>query len=170
MSNFYLSDSRVLTDNRLSSFDFRVYSYLCKEFNIQTLKPFVRLLDIKGFFQTTQEEVEKSINNLIKIKVDNESLLTVNNKGCFLEFDMPRHRSFLKSLKFEKFNSKKGWNIIKESTQQTIVTNYKFPKLDSHQLYDALMKLPIEEFKQIKSEDLMFPWVLKDVSKNRRYN
>ena len=35
MSNFYLSDPKVLTELKLQDDDFRIYSYCCKQFNVK---------------------------------------------------------------------------------------------------------------------------------------
>lgn len=170
MSSFYLSDSLVLKDNRLSSLDFRIYSYLCSEFNIQTLKPFVRLLDIKGFFQLTKEQVETTLQKLSALKVNEDLLLKVKDNGKYLEFDMPRHRTFLKSIGFEKFNSSRGWNIVKQENQSINLKKYKYVNLDQHQLYDKLRELPVEELQSLKETDLLYGWVLRNVKKDRNIN
>jgi len=170
MSSFYLSDSKVLKDTRLNEMDFRIYSYLCSEFNIQSLKPFVRMLDIKGFFQITKEQVETSLQRLLAIKVDGDVLLTCKDNGKYLEFDMPRHRKFLKTIGFEKFNSSRGWNVVKSENQSVQIKKYKYPNLDQHQLYDALKDLPSDEFEQITEKDLIYPWVLRNVRNDRKTN
>ena len=51
MSNFYLSDTKVLKENKLNNLDFRIYSYCCHQFNVKTLSSFNRLVDISGTFQ-----------------------------------------------------------------------------------------------------------------------
>lgn len=167
MSSFYLSDNKVLKDTRLNSMDFRIYSYLCSEFNIQSLKPFVRMLDIKGFFQITKEQVEQSLQRLLAIKVDGDVLLTCKDNGKYLEFDMPRHRKFLKGIGFEKFKSSRGWNVVKSENQSVNIKQYKYPNLDQHQLYDKLKELPLDELNELRPDQLMYPWVLKNVKNDR---
>ena len=88
-----------------------------------------------------------------------------NREAKRVEFDLPRYRSFLKSIGFLGYNSAKGWTNIQNYLKKDIVDTkvYKFKNLDQYQLFDHLRDLPDEEFNKIQASDLLYPWVLKQV-------
>ena len=44
---------------------------------------------------------------------------------------------------------------------------YLYPGLDQYELYDELIDLPEEELKKVTKDQLQYPWVLRNVIKNR---
>ena len=78
--------------------------------------------------------------------------------------------SFFESIGFKKF-SNYGWRVLnnhlKEIHTQESKRVYLYPRLDQYELYDQLSDLPTEELNKIKKEQLQYPWVLRDVIKNR---
>ena len=170
MSNFYLSDTKVLKENKLSTLDFRIYSYCCHQFNVKTLTSFIRLVDIAGQFQMSLEDVQESLSRLARIHIDEDALISIKDVGKYLVFDMPRHKKFVQSIGFTKFGGSKGWSTLKNHTQQFTTKKYLFPQLDQHELYDKLKDLPSEEFNRIKETDVMYSWVYRNVKKHRESN
>ena len=84
---------------------------------------------------------------------------------------MPRHREFIKQIGFMKFNSSKGWKVLRECITKVATDKiYKFPKLDMYQLQDHLAKMPDEELNKLKEEDLLYGWILKNEKKHRKNN
>ena len=83
---------------------------------------------------------------------------------------MPAHKKFLQSIGFKKF-SNYGWRVLnghlKEINTKQLKKEYIYPRLDQYELYDELSDLPTEELNKIKKEQLQYPWVLKNVIKNR---
>ena len=168
MSNFYLSDPKVLNELKLLDEDFRIYQHCCKQFNVKTLNSFVRVVDIAGQFQISIEQVQHSLARLSRIRVEGLPLITVRQKDHYLTFDMPRHRAFIKQICFAKFNSSKGWKALRGCIQNVASQKkYKFDKLDQWELLDKLEKMPEEEFKRIKPSDLLFPWMYTNAKKIR---
>ena len=58
-------------------------------------------------------------------------------------------------------------NHLKEVHHQEIQKEYLYPNLDQYELHDQLEDLPTEDLKNIKTDQLKYPWVLKNVIKNR---
>ena len=171
MSNFYLSDPLVLNELKLQDEDFRIYQHCCRQFNVKTLNSFIRIVEIAGQFQLSIEQVQHSLARMTRIRIQGLPLITVKEKSKYLVFDMPRHREFIKQIGFMKFNSSKGWKVLRECITQ-VATNktYKFPKLDMYQLQDHLAKMPDEELNKLKEEDLLYGWILRNEKKHRKYN
>ena len=170
MSNFYLSDTKILKENKLNNLDFRVYSYCCHQFNVKTLTSFIRLVDISGTFQIGLEQVQESLNRLARIHIDGLALISIRDAGKYLVFDMPRHKHFIQQIGFTKFGSSKGWSTLKNHTQQFTTKKYLYAGLDQYELFDKLNDLPIEEFNKINPNDLMYSWIYRDVKKHRTNN
>ena len=107
--------------------------------------------------------------DLSKIKHLDLPLISIK-QDKFISFDMPSHRKFLESIGFKKF-SNYGWRVLnnhlKEIHTQESKRVYLYPRLDQYELYDQLSDLPTEELNKIKKEQLQYPWVLRDVIKNR---
>ena len=167
MSSFYLNDPLVLNELKLTNQDFRIYSYCCRQFNVVKVQSYIRLVNIAGQFQISLETVQQSISNLSRIHIDGLALIKVHDNGKYLVFDMPRHKHFIQSIGFQKYNQSRGWKALKEHTQGFIKKKYLFPNLDQHQLFVKLVDLPKDEFDQINENDLMFKWVYKDAKKYR---
>ena len=171
MSNFYLSDPLVLNELKLQDEDFRIYQHCCRQFNVKTLNSFIRIVEIAGQFQLSIEQVQHSLARMTRIRIQGLPLITVKEKSKYLVFDMPRHREFIKQIGFMKFNSSKGWKVLRDCISK-VNTNktYKFPKLDMYQLQDHLSKMPDEELNKLKEEDLLYGWILKNEKKLRKNN
>ena len=170
MSNFYLSDTKVLTELRLNDLDFRIYSYCCRQFNVKTLTTFIRLVDISGQFQISMEKVQDSIDRLARTHIDGDALISIKDNGKYLVFDMPRHKTFVKQIGFTRFGGSQGWKNLKAHVQQFTNKTYLFPNLDQHELYDKLTDLPQKEFERIKETDVKYGWVYRNAAKYRQSN
>ena len=85
-------------------------------------------------------------------------------------FDMPSHRKFLESIGFKKY-SNYGWRVLNnhlnEINTKQLKKEYLYPGLDQYELYDELIDLPEEELKKVTKDQLQYPWVLRNVIKNR---
>ena len=168
MSKFYLTDPNINT-LPLNDLQFRVYQYLCANYNVKKQEAFVRIVNIAGQFQLTKDEVQQLLVDLSKIKHLDLPLISIK-QDKYISFDMPSHRKFLESIGFKKF-SNYGWRVLnnhlKEIHTQESKRVYLYPRLDQYELYDQLSDLPTEELNKIKKEQLQYPWVLRDVIKNR---
>jgi len=47
LRQFYISDPKIF-DLKMSAFDFKLYSYLCKNYDLKRLTPYVRMIDCAG--------------------------------------------------------------------------------------------------------------------------
>ena len=170
MSNFYLADPNILTA-QLTDQEFKIYHYLCKNYNVQKHTAYVRLVDIAGLFQLQTKEVEEILIKFCQIKVNDLPLINIT-KEKYTIYSMPSHKNFLEKIGFKQNNSYKGFKAINgylnqvHTKEQKIIKKYLYPGLDYWDLLDKLESLPAEEFKKITKEQLQYPWVLKDV-KNR---
>ncbi len=83
---------------------------------------------------------------------------------------MPSHRKFLESIGFKKY-SHYGWRVLNNHLNEVhtkhLKKEYLYPGLDQYELYDELIDLPEEELKKITKDQLQYPWVLRNVIKNR---
>ncbi len=171
MSIFYLSDPLVLNELRLQDDDFRIYQHCCRQFNVKTLNCFIRLVDIAGQFQISVEQVQHSLARMTRIRIEGEPLIKIKDSGKFLVFDMPRHKVFIKSIGFQRFNASKGWKHLREHLANAPVKKkYLYPKLDQYELLDLLIELPQEQFDKIKPEDLLYGWMYRNAKKIRKDN
>ena len=168
MSKFYLTDPNINT-LPLNNLQFRIYHYCCANYNVKKLQAFIRIVNIGGQFQLTKDEVQKELIELSKIKHLDLPLIKIT-KDNYISFNMPAHKKFLESIGFKKFQTA-GWRILnghlKEIHTKKIKKEYLYPRLDQHELYDELIDLPEEELNKITKNQLRYPWVLKDVIKNR---
>ena len=168
MSKFYLTDPNINT-LPLTDQQFRIYHYCCANYNVKKLQAFIRIVNIGGQFQLTKDEVQKELIELSKIKHLDLSLIKIT-KDNYISFDMPAHKKFLESIGFKKFQSA-GWRILnghlKEINTKQLKKEYLYPRLDQYELYDELSDLPTEELNKITKDQLQYPWVLKNVIKNR---
>ena len=165
MSKFYLTDPNILTA-ALTVQEFKIYHYLCSNYNVQKHTAFVRLVNIAGLFQLTIPEVEKILIKFCQIKVNDLPLMNII-KDKYDIYSMPSHKRFLETLGFKQNNSFKGFKTINgylkqvHTKEQEIINNYIYPKLDQWELLEKLESLPTEEFKKVKPEQLQYPWILK---------
>ena len=168
MSKFYLTDPNINT-LPMTALQFKIYHYCCANYNVKKHEAFIRIVNIGGQFQLTKDEVQKELIELSKIKHLELPLIKIK-EGKFISFDLPSHRNFLESIGFKKF-SNYGWRVLnnhlKEIHTQEIKREYLYPRLDQYELYDQLSDLPTEELNKIKKEQLQYPWVLRNVIKNR---
>lgn len=168
MSKFYLTDPNINT-LPLTDLQFRIYHYCCANYNVKKLQAFIRIVNIGGQFQLTKDEVQQELINLSEIKHLDLPLIKIT-KDNYISFDMPAHKKFLESIGFKKFQSA-GWRVLnghlKAIHTKELKKEYIFPRLDQDELYDELIDLPIEELNKIKKEQLKYPWVLRNVIKNR---
>ncbi len=168
MSKFYLTDPNINT-LPLTDLQFRIYQYLCGQYNIKKQQAFIRIVNVAGQFQLTKDEVQKELIVLSNVRHLDLPLITIK-QDKYISFDMPSHRKFLESIGFKKYQSA-GWRVLnghlKEINTKQLKREYLYPRLDQYELYDKLDDLPTEELNKIKKEQLQYPWVLKDVIKNR---
>ena len=168
MSKFYLTDPNINT-LPLDDFQFRIYQYLCSQYNVKKQQAFVRVVNIGGQFQLTKDEVLKKLIELSEIKHLDLPLISIEQKNYY-SFDMPAHKKFLESIGFKKYQSA-GWRILnshlKQINTKELKIDYLYPTLDQHELYDQLDDLPTEELKKINRKRLKYPWKLNEVIKNR---
>ena len=168
MSKFYLTDPNI-NILHLTDLQFRIYQYLCGQYNIKKHQAFIRIVNIGGQFQLTKDEVQEELIKLSEIRHLDLPLISIEEKK-YISFDMPAHKKFLQSIGFKKF-SNYGWRVLnghlKEINTKQLKKEYLYPRLDQYELYDELSDLPTEELNKIKKEQLQYPWVLRDVIKNR---
>ena len=165
MSNFYLTDPNLITAP-LTHQEFKIYHYLCKNYNVQKHTAYVRLVDIAGLFQLTTKEVEEILIKFCQIKVHDLPLINIT-KEKYTTYSMPSHKKFLEQIGFKQNNSYKGFKAINgylkqvHTKEQKIIKNYIYPKLSEWELLDKLESLPTEEFEKVKEDQLKYPWMLK---------
>ena len=168
MSKFYLTDPNINT-LPLTDLQFRIYQYLCAQYNVKKQSAFVRIVNVGGQFQLTKDEVQEELIALSKVKHLELPLITIKQEK-YISFDMPAHRKFLESIGFKKFSTY-GWRVLnnhlKEIHNKELNINYLYPRLDQHELYDQLDDLPTKDLKKIDPKKLKYAWVLKNVIKNR---
>jgi len=174
MKNFFISDSKVLTENKISHFDFRIYEFLCSNFNVKKISAYVRINDVSGQFQLTQAQVKESLGRLSKIIIDGSPLITIEDGPHYLIFDLPRHKKFLDSIGFRKHSAAVGWknlgSYLKQNQDNKIIKLYLYPKLDQYQLDDKLRTLSDEELNKINEKQVMYPWMLRNEKHRRSRN
>jgi len=67
MKSFFISDPEVIKEIKIIPSDYRIYEYLCLNFNVKSHEAFVRIVNIAGQFQLSQTEVKDSLLRLSKI-------------------------------------------------------------------------------------------------------
>ena len=108
---------------------------------------------------------------MTRIRIDSEPLIKIKDAGKYLVFDLPRHRTFIKDLGFKRYNSSKGWKLLKDHISNKATNkNYLYHKLDQYELEEQLVKLPTAEFKKINKTDLKYPWSYENAKKLRASN
>ena len=168
MSKFYLTDPNI-NILPLTDLQFRIYQYLCGQYNIKKQQAFIRIVNIAGQFQLTKDEVQEELIVLSNIRHLDLPLITIK-QDKYISFDMPSHKKFLESIGFKKYQSA-GWRVLnghlKEIHNKEIKKVYLYPRLDQYELREQLEDLPTEDLSKIKKDQLLYPWVLRDVIKNR---
>ena len=128
MSKFYLTDPNI-NILPLTDLQFRIYQYLCAQYNIKKQQAFIRIVNIGGQFQLTKDEVQKELIELSKIKHLDLPLVSIEEKN-YISFDMPAHKKFLESIGFKKF-SNHGWRVLnghlKEINTKKLKKEYLYP-------------------------------------------
>ena len=168
---FYLTDPNILTAP-LTDQEFKIYNYLCKNYNVQKHTAYVRKVDVAGLFQLSINEVEKILVKFCQTKVNDLPLMQIT-KDKYEIFNMPSHKKFLEQVGFKQNNSYKGYRAINGYLKQLgtkeneIKKNYLYPNLEEWDLLDKLESLPKDELLKIKPNQLKYPWRLKDALKNR---
>ena len=171
MSKFYLTDPNIITA-AITDKEFKIYHYLCSNYNVQKHTAYVRLVDVAGLFQLTTKEVEEILIKFCQIKVNDLPLINIT-KEKYTIYSMPSHKQFLEQIGFKQNNPYKGFKAIngylkqRDQQEQEIKINLIYPKLDRYELQDKLESLPTEELKKINPKQLKYGWILKDVIKAR---
>jgi|TARA_B110000858_G_scaffold58043_1_gene67580 hypothetical protein len=122
MRQFYISDPAVF-DLEMSAFDFRLYSYLCKNYDLKRLAPFVRMIDCADHFVVPMPKIKEALQRLSLMNIDYKPLITHKK---FTYFDMPRYKHFLENIKFKKDYSNKGFNKVKQNVYTYRNGNYDY--------------------------------------------
>jgi len=106
---------------KITDFDFKLYSYLCKNYDLKRLKPFVRIIDCADFMVVPIPKIKEALQRLSVLNIDYKPLITHKN---FTYFDMPRYKHFLETIKFAKNFSNKGYNNLKRNIYTYLNGNY----------------------------------------------
>ena len=106
----------------MSDFDFRLYEYLCKNYDLKRLSPYVRMVDCADNFTTPLPKIKEALDRLSKLNIDFKPLITHKN---FTYFDMPRYKYFLESIKFRKNYTRAGWYKLKQNVNTYKDGRYK---------------------------------------------
>jgi len=171
MKNFSITDTKVLTENKIGHFDYRIYEYLCSNFNVKKISAYVRITDIAGHFTLSLPQVKESLGRLSKIVIDGSPLITIEDGPHYLIFDMPRHKKFLDSIGFRKHSAAAGWKnlsgYLKSNQDSKIKKLYLYPNLDQFQLDDKLRTLPDEQINRLNESQFMYPWILRNEKERR---
>ena len=96
----------------MSAFDFRLYEYLCKNYDLKRLTPYVRMVDCADQFLTPLPKIKESLQRLSLLNIDFKPLITHKN---FTYFEMPRYKYFLENIKFRKNYTRMGWNKLRQN-------------------------------------------------------
>ena len=108
---------------KMSNFDFKLYAYLCKNYDLKRLTPFVRIIDCADHMIVPLPKIKEALQRLSIQNIDYKPLITHKN---FTYFDMPRYKHFLETIRFQKNFSNKGFNKVKQN-----IFTYKNGQYDS---------------------------------------
>ena len=117
MRQFYVSDP-ALFDIKIDAFDFKLYEYFCRNYDLKRLNPYVRMVDAADKFKVPLPKIKESLDRLSRISIDFKPLITHQD---FKYFQMPRYKYFLEHIQFRKNYSSKGW----KQTQKQVQTSLK---------------------------------------------
>ena len=171
MQKFYLADKEILK-LQITDQQFRAYNYWCSQYNVKTLKPFINYVQTANDLLIPVDKVKRILTDLTKIIVEGDALVEIidNKMARRIEFDLPRYKSFLKSIGFLGYSSAKGWTNLQQHLKkdpEQINKVYRFAKLDQYELQEKLETLPDAELKTITSAELKYPWILTKLLKDR---
>ena len=109
---------------------------------------------------------------MTRIRVGGEPLIKIRDNGKFLVFDMPRHKVFIKSIGFQRFNANKGWKHLRDHlANREVKKKYLYPKLDQYELLDLLLQnYQQEQFNNLKETGLLYGWMYRNAKKIRKDN
>ena len=116
MRQFYLSDPELF-NIKISSFDFMVYEYFCRNYDLKRLKAYVRMVDAADRLHVPMDKIKDSLDRLSRINIDFKPLITHKN---FTYYEMPRYKYFLESIQFKKNFSSYGWKNIKRKVSKDL--------------------------------------------------
>jgi hypothetical protein len=116
MRQFYLSDPELF-NIKIDPFDFKVYEYFCRNYDLKRLKAFVRMVDAADRLGVRLDRIKESLDRLSRINIDFKPLITHKN---FTYFDLPRYKHFLESIQFRKNYSSKGWRGTQKQVNTTL--------------------------------------------------
>lgn len=171
MQKFYLADKEILK-LQITDQQFRAYNYWCSQYNVKTLKPFINYVQTANDLLIPVDKVKRILTDLTKIVVEGDTLVEIidNKMARRIEFDLPRYKSFLKSIGFLGYSSAKGWTNLQQHLKkdpEQINKVYRFAKLDQYELQEKLETLPDAELKTITTTELKYPWILTKLLKDR---
>ena len=171
MQKFYLADKEILK-LQITDQQFRAYDYWCSQYNVKTLKPFINYVQTANDLLIPVDKVKRILTDLTKIVVEGDALVEIidNKMARRIEFDLPRYKSFLKSIGFLGYSSAKGWTNLQQHLKkdpEQINKVYRFAKLDQYELQEKLETLPDAELKTITTAELKYPWILTKLLKDR---
>ena len=106
---------------KISDFDFRLYSYLSKNYNLKRLTPYVRIIDCAKLMKVPNSDIKDALQRLSLLNIDYKPLITHKD---FKYFDMPRYKYFLESIKFTKNYPDKGYSNLKRNIYTYLNGNY----------------------------------------------
>ena len=125
---FYLKDKGILRFNditfrtiyndpgglgtNLYQMNKKAQEYLCKNYDLKRLSPYVRMVDCADNFSTPLPKIKEALQRLSLMNIDYKPLITHKN---FTYFDMPRYKYFLESIKFRKNYTRMGWNKLRQN-------------------------------------------------------
>ena len=116
MRQFYLSDPELF-NIKISSFDFMVYEYFCRNYDLKRLRAYVRMVDAADRFKVPMNKIQDSLDRLSRTSINFKPLITHND---FRYFEMPRYREFLEGIQFRKHHSSRGWTNLKKKVQKDL--------------------------------------------------
>lgn len=169
MKSFYLADIKLF-EAKITDLDFRVYHYFCSTYNTKKRQPYIRMVDAADKFAIKLDTVKQILNRLSRIIIDGSALISLHDNGKFIEFKMPRYEALLDQIGFVKYKAAKGWKNLAEHltvSQAVDLSKFLYPKLDQYALHDKLKSLPDDELNKIKTDQLLYPWVLKQIKNER---
>ena len=78
MRQFYISDPRMF-ELKMSDFDFKLYSYLCKNYDLKRLTPFVRMIDCADHMIVPLPKIKAALQRLSILSIDYTLIYLVTN-------------------------------------------------------------------------------------------
>ena len=124
MQKFYLADKEILR-LQITDQQYRAYNYWCSQYNVKTLKPFINYVQTANDLLIPVDKVKRILTDLTKIVVEADALVEIidNKMARRIEFDLPRYKSFLKSMGFLGYSSAKGWTNLQQHLKGNVYTN-----------------------------------------------